>query len=84
MLVCRSGVGKSCASPLLLSSVLCMAVVQRATELVNIPLMQLIPILKVLLTLSAGFGVCKHHSAAQKYDVCFPSYRMLSQLKDQI
>lgn len=84
MLVCRYDLGISCASPPLLSSVLCMTVMKCATELVNLPLMQLIPILKVLLTLLAGFGVCKHHSEAQKYDVCFPSYRMLSQLKDQI
>lgn len=78
VLVCKPGMEISRASPLLLSPVLHMAVVKWATELTNLPLIQLIPILKVLLTLLAGFGVCKHHSEAQKYDVCFPSYRMLS------
>lgn len=49
VLVCRSGVRISCASPLL-SSVLRMAVVKCTTELVNLPLTLLILILKVLLT----------------------------------
>lgn len=72
--------GRSCAAPLL-SPVRQVALVRCTTELVNLPLEQLIPILKVLSTLSAGLGACRHRSEAQEREVCCPGYRMLSQLK---